>query len=262
MSTQAIAPAASDRRPRLLPRAPRRRLLVPLVLAAAFVATTGLAQAVTPFIRQDDWAFLLPEGTPGAVPPSYYNLSEGRWLNSAWWWLVGQHGTPTTAAMTYAAGYLLLAAGVWRLLHLAGVRPRPVVDALLGVAVYASCVWVQLLYWPGALTPSVLVAAAAVWLLPRAGRSGRGLGLWLVVSGVVAVLTYPPVAVVLLVLAVLHLRRASWRRVLLVVVGWVVGFAGGVGVAYSLNWVVNGHFGLQLASWRQANPGTSLEAPS
>ena len=236
------------------------RLRAVAVIAVAFLVTEGVAQAVTPFIRQDDWAFLLPEGTPGAVPPSYYNVSEGRWLNSGWWWLVGQHGTVTTAALTYAAGYALLVAGMWRVLHRAGVRPRPAVDALLGVALFASSVWVQLLYWPGALTPSVLVAAGAVWLLPRAARSARWLAAWLVLSGIASVLTYPPIALVLLVLAVVSLRNAPWRRVLLVIAGWAVGFAAGVAVAYTLNWVVNGHFGLEVAAWRQANPLTSIDA--
>ena len=262
MSTETIAPASEGRGVRLPGATPRLgvRLRVVAVIAAAFLVTEGVAQAVTPFIRQDDWAFLLPEGSPGAVPPSYYNVSEGRWLNSGWWWLVGQHGTVTTAALTYAAAYALLVAGIWRLLHRAGVRPRPAVDALLGVTLFASPVWVQLLYWPGALTPSALVAAGAVWLLPRAARSGRWLAVWLVLSGIAAVLTYPPIALVLLVLAVVSLRDAPWRKVLLVVVGWAAGFAAGVAVAYALNWVVNGHFGIEVAAWRQANPLTSLDA--
>jgi hypothetical protein len=56
------------------------------------------------------------------------------------------------------------------------------------------------------------------------------------------------------------LRTASWRRVLLVVAGWAGGFAAGVAVAYSLNWAVNGHFGIEVAAWRQANPLTSVDA--
>ncbi len=262
MSTDTLAPASEGRGMRLPGATPRLgvRLRAVAVIAAAFLVTEGVAQAVTPFIRQDDWAFLLPEGSPGAVPPSYYNVSEGRWLNSGWWWLVGQHGTVTTAALTYATGYALLVAGVWRVLHRAGVRPRPAVDALLGVALFASSVWVQLLYWPGALTPSVLVAAGAVWLLPRAGRSTRWLAAWLVLSGIASVLTYPPVALVLLVLAVVSLRNAPWRRVLLVIAGWAVGFAAGVAVAYALNWVVNGHVGIEVAAWRGANPLTSSDA--
>jgi hypothetical protein len=260
MTTQTPAPAATGRRTRLLPATPERGFLVPAVIAVAVLLTQGAVQALTPFIRQDDWPFLLPADTPGVIPPAYYNLSEGRWLNSVWWAVVGQHGTPTTAAVTYAVGYALLVAGMWRVLHLSGVRPGPAVDALLGIALFASCVWVQLLYWPGALTPSVLAAAAGVWLLPWAARSRLRLGLWLVACEVAAVLTYPPVGAVLLVFAVLFLRDAPWRRVLSLAGAWVAAFGVGVGVAYTLNWVVNGHFGLQLAAWRQSNPLTSLDA--
>jgi hypothetical protein len=231
-----------------------------VTIAVAFLLTRGVAQAVTPFIRQDDWTFLLPDHSPGAVPPSYYNISEGRWLNTGWWWLVGQHGTPTTAALTYAVGYALFVAGAWRVLHLSGVRPRPVVDVLLGLALFASVVWVQLLYWPGALTPSVIVGAASVWLLPGAATSRLRLGLWLVLSEVAAVLTYPPIGVILLVLAVVLLRAAAWHRVLAVACAWVGSFALGIAVAYTLNWVVNQHFGLELAAWRKPNPLTSLDA--
>src|SRR3954466_1055789 len=84
MSTETVTRASEGRGVRLPGVTPRHgaRLRVVAVIAAAFVVTEGVAQAVTPFIRQDDWAFLLPEGSPGAVPPSYYNVSEGRWLNS------------------------------------------------------------------------------------------------------------------------------------------------------------------------------------
>ncbi|GGM86345.1 hypothetical protein GCM10009721_08910 [Terrabacter tumescens] len=258
MTTQTQAPAPT--RARLLPSAPPRRYLVPATLAVAFLVTQAVAQAVTPFIRQDDWPFLLPDGTKGVLPPAYYNSSEGRWLNTLWWQVVGQHGTPTTASMTYAVGYLALVAGLWRLLHLSGIRPRPVADVLLGLALYASAVWVQLLYWPGALTPSVLVAAAAAWLLPWAARSRVRLGLWLLVAEAAAVMTYPPVGVVLLVFTVVHLRESPWRRVLSVIAAWVAAFAVGVAISYTLNWLVYGHFGLDLPAWRQSNPMTSVDA--
>ncbi|WP_323095398.1 hypothetical protein [Intrasporangium sp. YIM S08009] len=260
MTTQTLAPGDADRRTWLRAAASRRGVLVPVTLAVAFLVTQGVAQAVTPFIRQDDWTFLLPDHTKDVVPPSYYNISEGRWLNTGWWWLVGQHGTPASAAITYAVGYAVLVAGMWRVLRLAGVRPGLVVDALLGLALYASAIWVQLLYWPGALTPSVIVGATAMWLLPWAARTRRGLALWFVLSGIGAVLTYPPIGVVLLIFAVLHQRDAPWRRVLAVVGAWVASFGVGVLVTYTLNLVVNQHFGLRLAAWRHANPLTSLDA--
>jgi len=258
--TTHLAPTATAKRTRLLPSTPEPRVLVPLVIAAAFLLTGGVAQAVTPFIRQDDWPFLLPAGTDGVLPTSYYNESEGRWLNFGWWAVVGRHGNATTAALTYAVGYAALVAGMWRVLHRAGIRPRPTIDALLGIALFASCVWVQLLYWPGTLSPSVLIAAAAMWLLPWAARTRVRLGLWLLVAEVAAVLTYPPIGVVLLVFAVVLLRDAPWRRVLSVAAVWVAGFALGVGLAYILNWIVYGHFGLKLALWRRPNPLTSLDA--
>ncbi len=262
MTTHTLAPTATTtaRRSRLLPPTPERRALIPAVLAVALLLTEGVVQAVTPFIRNDDWPFLVPAHTPGVLSPGYYDLSEGRWLNPVWWDLVGQHGNATTASLTYAAGYAALVAGMWRVIHRSGIRPAPVVDVLLGIALFASAVWVQLLYWPGALTPSVLVAAAALWLLPWAARSRLRLGLWLVVGEVAAVLTYPPVGVLLLVFAVVLLREARWRKVLAVIATWVAAFALGVGVAYTLNWIVNGHFGLQLASWRQPNPLNSIQA--
>ena len=86
--TTPLAPPATARRLRLVQHRPERRVLVPGVIAVAFVLTQGVAQAVTPFIRQDDWPFLLPPHTPGALPTGYYDLSEGRWLNSAWWAVV------------------------------------------------------------------------------------------------------------------------------------------------------------------------------
>jgi hypothetical protein len=261
MTTQTLAPAA--RRARLLPSLPalpRHRYLMPVVIGLAFLVTQGITQAVTPFIRQDDWTFLLPDNSPNVAPPAYYNISEGRWLNTGWWFLVGQHGTPTTAALTYALGYAAMVAGMWRVLHRSGVRPGLVVDALLGAALFASSVWVQLLYWPGALTPSILIGATAIWLLPWAAASRRRLALWLFLSGAAAVLSYPPIGVVLLVFAVVFLRAAPWRRVLGVIAAWVASFATGVGIAYTLNWIVNQHFGIELASWRNANPLTSFDA--
>jgi hypothetical protein len=239
---------------------PPRQLLVTLVIVAASLLTRGFSQAVTPFIRHDDWPYLVPAGTPGVTSVAEHDLYEGRWLNTLWWAVVGQHGTPTSASLTYAVAYGFVVAGMWRVLHLSGIRPRPVVDALLGVALFASAVWVQLLYWPGALTPSVLVAAVALWTLPWAARSRWRLGSWLVVGEACAVLTYPPVGVLLVLFAVVLLRGARWRAVLGVVVAWGAGFALGVATAYTLNWITDGYFGIKIAYWRDPNPLTSLGA--
>src|SRR3954452_11403140 len=73
-------------------------------------------------------------------------------------------------------------------------------------------------------------------------------------------MTHSAVGVVLLVLTVVCLRAAPWRRVLSVVAAWVAAFAVGVGISYTLNWWLNGHFGLDLPAWRQSNPLKSVDA--
>lgn len=260
MTTRTLAPTPAPAVEAPTPLPAHRRYLVPAVIAVALLVTEHVGQALTPFIRQDDWPFLVPANTPGVTSVAEHDLYEGRWLNHLWWAVIGQHGTPTSAALTYAVGYALAVAAMWRVMHHAGIRPRPLVDAVLGLALYASAVWVQLLYWPGVLTPSVLVAAAALWTLPWAVRSRLRLALWLVVGEVCAVLTYPPVGVLFVLFAVVLLRRASWRRVLAVLAGWMASFALGVGVAYTLNWIGNDYFGIKIAPWRNPNPLTSLDA--
>ncbi|TQM64991.1 hypothetical protein [Humibacillus xanthopallidus] len=259
MTSASLARTATAVSRRSLPRPPRK-VFVAVVVLGACVLTRGFSQAVTPFIRHDDWPYLVPANTPGVTSVAEHDLYEGRWLNTLWWAVIGQHGTPTSASLTYAVAYALVVAGMWRVLHLSGIRPRPAVDALLGVALFASAVWVQLLYWPGALTPSVVVAAVALWTLPWAAHSRWRLGVWLVVGEACAVLTYPPVGVLLVLFAVVLLREARWRAVLAVITGWGAGFALGVATAYTLNWIDYGYFGIKIAYWRDPNPLTSLGA--
>ena len=134
-----------------------------MVIVLAFLLTKGVAQAVTPFIRQDDWPFLLPAGTTGVLPTSYYNVSEGRWLNSA----CGRHRParhPHDRGADLRDRLRRARSGhVARAPPASGRASRS--TRCSASRLFASCVWVQLLYWPGTLAPSVLMAAAAVWLL-------------------------------------------------------------------------------------------------
>jgi hypothetical protein len=232
------------------------------VVALALVVTDGLRQAVTPYLRRDDWPYLLPPHTPGIPDVHAKNLLEGRWLNEAWWHVVGQHSTPTSAALTYAAAYALFVVGLWRVLRLSGIRAWWPLDALLGLALFSSAVWVRLLYWPGTLTPSMLVAAVGVWTLPLTRRSPRRAGVWVAVwvaaTTVLSVLTYPPVGAVLFLAAVVWLREARIRHLLLLCGTYLVAFAVGIGVIYTLNWFAFGHFGVEIAAWRHPNPLTGV----
>ncbi|GAA3696895.1 hypothetical protein GCM10022399_11730 [Terrabacter ginsenosidimutans] len=238
---------------------PPRWVVIVAVLLAALVMTEAVTQAFSPLLRYDDWPYVLPVDTPATLDNFAKNLREGRWLNYLWWLTVGQHMTPAWASGTYVAAYALFVAGLWRLLWQADRRSHWAVQALLGLALFSSVVWVRLLYWPGTLISSAIVAAAGVWSLPWAARGRLRLAVWLLAGTVLSLLSYPPVAGVLFVVAVVHLGMVDWRRLALLSVGFVASWAVGVAVIYTLNWFAFGHFGLEIASWRHPNPLHDLD---
>jgi hypothetical protein len=229
------------------------------VLVVALALTDALVQALWPLLRNDDWPYILPVDTPGTIDNYQKNLREGRWLNYVAWLTIGQHTTPFAASVTYVTAYSAFVAGLWRLLWRADERAPWPVQAMVGLALFASVTWVRLLYWPGTLAPSVIIAAVGVWLLPLAAKRRRRLAVWLVAVTVLSVLSYPPVAAVLFIAAVVHLGRAPWRQLLLLALGYVASYAVGVAVIYLLNWIAFDHFGLQIASWRHPNPLRDLQ---
>ena len=237
---------------------PPRWLVVTAVLVLALVLTDAVSQAVAPYIRRDDWPYLLPPDTPTAAGVVAKNLNEGRWLNSSWWYVVGQHSTAASAALTYTAAYVVFVAGLWRLVRLRLPELHWAVDALLGLTLFVSVIWVRLIYWPGVLTPSMLVGAAGIWTLPIATRSRLRLGTWLLDVTVLSVLSYPPVGVMLFVCAVVHLGVRPWRELVLLAIGFIVSYAVGVAVIYALNKAAFDYFGLRVAAWRHPNPLVSL----
>lgn len=235
------APPAAGRRP---------SVMTAVAAVAVVVLVTGiLAQLAGPFIRRDDWPYLLPDGAPGAADPLAKVREEGRWANYGWWLLVGQHGTPVTAVVVFFTTYVLFAVGLWRLLRVTG----RVTAVVLGVALLVSPLWIRLIYWPGTLSASAVVAAAGVWSLPWAARRRPTLVAWAVLAAVLAMLTYPPVGALLLVAAAVHLRDRPWRGLLLVVATFLLGLVGGVAVAFLLNRIAFGHFGVAIAEWRNPN---------
>jgi hypothetical protein len=230
-------------------------VLAALAALAAVVLASGVwAQLTRPFIRRDDWPFLLPPDTPGAADPLRKVQEEGRWLSYAWWQLVGQHGTPVTGVVVLFVAYVLFVVGLWRLFRVPGL----VGGGVLAAALLVSPLWVRLIYWPGTLTASAVVAAAGVWTLPWAARRRGALVAWALVASVAAVLSYPPVGGLLLVAAGVHLRWRAWRDVVLVVVAFLTGFAVGTVTIFVLNGIAFGEPGVTIAQWRRPNPVDEL----
>ena len=62
----------------------RRWLPFAVAVTVGLLATGAVSQLLTPYIRRDDWPFLLPLGSPGGVDPFFKVEQEGRWLNIAW----------------------------------------------------------------------------------------------------------------------------------------------------------------------------------
>ena len=111
-----------------------------------------------------------------------------------------------------------------------------------------SPLWIRLIYWPGTLSASAVVAAAGVWALPWAARARRTLVGWVLVVTLLALLTYPPVGGLLLIAALVHLRERSWREVVLVAVTFLAGFGIATGVVFVLNTLAFDRLGVEIAA--------------
>lgn len=231
-----------------------RWALVVLVVVVALLLSGAHTQLVSPFIRRDDWPYVMPPDTPGAADPLNKVREEGRWLNYVWWLLIGRHGTPVTAMLTFAVAYVAFVVGLWRLFRLRGRAA----GALLALALLVSPLWVRLFYWPGTLSASVVVAAAGVWTLPWAAQRRGRLAVWVLGFTILAVFSYPPVAGVLLLCALVQLRDRPWRHVLLLT-GWFLGcYALALGLIVLVGWFAFGQVGPEIAAWRSPNPLRSL----
>ena len=230
-------------------------LVVLGALVLALVVTGRLLQVVHPFIRHDDWAFTLGRREPGSSGQFARNLYEGRWLNTVYWYVVGQRTSIVVASMVFVVSY---SAFVWGFVR-ALAPPSRLSTFVLTFAVFVSAIWVRLIYWPGTLSASMIVAAVAVWTLPWARRRRRTLAAWLLLFVVLAVLSYPPVAALVFLTFVVTELGQSTRRLLVGAAGFVVAYGVGILVVYAFNWLAFGTFGLTISTWRRPNPLESLD---
>lgn len=235
---------------------PRTRWPAPLTahlpaavgIALALAATSAYLQVVHPALAQDDWDTLLPVDKVQLDVMRYRLLAEGRWLNLAWWRTAGQLLTPVTASVIYFAAHAAF------VLRLARKLAAGWTGALVAAALFASPMVALLAAWPAVQTPSMVVLAASTWTLPLCRHRLRPLLVWMVLSAVLAMLTYQPVSLVLLVVLVLEELHRSTRHLVLVGTGFCVTWVTSALVMFTLNWVGFGVFGLRVQAWRQPNP--------
>lgn len=253
----AIEPTTTDRP--WTSRWIRRSVPVWVVMAAALVvaslATGVLVQVFHPFIRHDDWIFTLPGDAPGSSGQFARNRVEGRWLNTVYWLVIGQWTSIVVASIVFFAAHC---AFTWGFVRLFRLRDRVAVFVLT-LAVFVSPIWVRLIYWPGTLSASIIIAATAVWTLPWARRRPLTLAAWLLFASL-SVLSYPPVAALVFLALVVAELRSRVRRLLLLAAGFVVAYGVGVLAVYTLNWFAFGEFGLTISAWRHPNPLVSVDA--
>ncbi len=255
-TTDVAAERATGHGPSPTPRRPTPEWLVVLgAMGLALVVTGALLQVAHPFIRHDDWLFTLGPGEPGSSGHFSRNLYEGRWLNTVYWYVIGQRTSIVVASAIFVASY---SAFVWGFVR-ALAPPNRLSTFVLTLAVFVSAVWVRLVYWPGTLSASMVVAATAVWSLPWARRRRRTLAAWLLVFVVLSILSYPPVAGLVFLTFVVTELGESFRRLLVGAAGFVAAYGVGVLTVYAFNWLAFGTFGLTISAWRRPNPLESLD---
>ena len=237
------------------PASPGRRRsaawIVPLAAIALAIVVTGVYLQLThPFIRHDDWPYTLRRSEPGGQDIFARNRYEGRWLNWLYWYFLGKRTSIVVASAIFFTSY---AAYVWAMVRLLALT-RAVHVFLVTFALMVSAIWIRLIYWPGTLSASMIVAAVAVWTLPLVQRHRLLLAAWMLVFTASAVLTYPPVAALLLFAVAVSEAGARIRRLLALGVGFVASYGFGVLLVYTFNWLAFGQFGVTISAWRQPNP--------
>ncbi|MGS1126874.1 hypothetical protein ACVCL3_07750 [Rhodanobacter sp. UC4437_H4] len=218
-------------------------LVFALVLFVFLYATSQLS---APYISHDDWDFLAPSSWGLAYStPWDKTLTEGRWL-SYLWYQASVLLTPKSSYLFFIVCYFFLACSVtWR-------TAKPRTFALCGLAIFFSPMLGQLSLWPTGMVCSVLLCGLASWIITRAeARFAIGV---LFVATILLVLTYPPLAAVVLLTAALKTSDASIRGKVYIGTAYVSGFAAGSILIFILNFIFHDYFGVKVASWRNPRP--------
>jgi len=218
-------------------------------LAFAFVVFIFLyatSQLGTPYIRHDDFDFLMPQGwTGGYSTPWEKTLTEGRWI-SYLWYQVSQHLTPKSSYLLYIATYFAMSCAVTH--HISDSRTF----LLCGLAVFFSPMFGDLSLWPTGMFISVAIGSLST-LAVILVKKNHVLPV-VFISTTLLTLTYPPIAPIVLLAATIKTADSQIRAKAALATTYVVAFATGSLAIYCLNYFEHGYFGVKVATWRHPQP--------
>jgi hypothetical protein len=235
------------------PGIPRRAGLVLLSVLISMAAFWLLmpSQFADPFVRSDDYPALFGDAR------IYYwkTLTEGRWLNHLWHlrpWPFDRHLLFYLYMALWCLAFSLTAAAIFR-------DDRQVWRiALVGFALAAMPQGAFIAGWHNTLVPANLLLALYAGIVAFASARTAVLALFLFVPLIItAYTTYPILLLAMAMVGIDWRDQRIWRPLQLGVLFCVI-FVIGVLTMYALNWVAHDHFGIQIPSWRAANPARDL----
>ncbi len=226
------------------------RLLIVIGLTFVVLMLASGPQMLDPMLRRDDFPALFGEAN------IYYTktLHEGRWLNYLW----HLRGFVSPTWLNFAGYQFFWAAFAGAAaLNACGRKEQlsyVVVLALL-IAIAPQALLISL--WFNTLVPGMFfVALFAVLSIYHDPKKMRLLLLVFVPITLMGYTTYP-----MLLLAVCLTTRGisrSWRDLAVIFGLFVVSFAVGMLLIYTLNYIYHGVFGIPMAPWRHPTPAHDL----
>lgn len=222
------------------------------VIAITFVVLMLASgpQALDPMVRHDDFGALL------ADPKDFYikTLEEGRWLN--YWWHL--RGWITPAWLNFAIYQLFWATYAGAAAVNACNRNVPFRYVLaMALMIVVSVPALMISTWFNTLIPGLGIVALFALLACRFSASTMRLLLLIFVPLTLMAYTTYPLLLLAICLTTHGLQRS--RRDLLTLMGlFIVSFAIGILLTYTLNYLEHGVFGIPVASWREPTPAHDL----
>ncbi|WP_157510867.1 hypothetical protein [Frateuria sp. Soil773] len=223
------------------------------ILGFAFIVFFFLyatSQLSTPYIRHDDFDFLMPKGWNGGYStPWEKTLTEGRWISYLWYG-ASQHLTPKSSYLLYITAYFVMSCAVAH--HISAPRTF----LLCGLALFFSPMFGDLSLWPTGMFISVAIGSLSTLAILLAKKSHILPVIFISTS--LLILTYPPIASIVLLAATIKTAESQIKFKAALAFTYVFAFAIGSLAIYFLNYFEHGHFGVKIDTWRHPHPLRSI----